>query len=221
MKLLFCVLPLLVGCSTLPKQVSSDYLAKMQDRETIEASLLDEQGNLGEEEISRLLNSKIEIPREFHLAVVFLSDSTFFETKYLSPQLERFFDRKEWGGRVQAISPVPQSLLGKSSDLKSLRRAAALLQADMLLVIKPVTRTDWRFSFFRSRAKAISSVEVMLVDTRTSVVPFTVLSSAAIEQSEQEEDFNHSELIERAKLESEYKALEGIPKIVRKFLDSV
>lgn len=221
MRVFFFVLPLLLGCSTLPKQVSSDYLAKMQDRETIGESLLDEKGNLGEQEISRLLNSKIEIPRDLHLAVVFLSDSNFFETKYLSPRMERFFDRKEWGGRVQAISPVPQSLLGKSSDLRSLRRAAALLQADMLLVIKPVTRSDWRFSFFRSRAKAFSSVEVMLVDTRTSVVPFTVLSSGAIEQSEQEEDFSHSELIERAKLESEYKALEGIPRIIREYLESV
>jgi len=64
-------------------------------------------------------------------------------------------------------------------------------------------------------------VEVMLVDTRTSVVPFTVLSSGAIEQSEQEEDFSHSELIERAKLESEYKALEGIPRIIREYLESV
>ncbi len=221
MKIFFCVLPLLVGCSTLPKQVSSEYLAKMENRETMVGSLLDEQGNLGEKEISKLLSAKIEIPREFHLAVVFLSDSTFFETKYLSPQMERFFDRKEWGDRVQAISPVPQSLLGNSSDLKSLRRAAALLQADMLLVIKPVTRADWRFSFFRSRAKSISSVEVMLVDTRTSVVPFTVLSSGTIERSEKEEDFNHSEVIERAKLESEYKALEKIPKIIREFLESV
>jgi hypothetical protein len=120
---------------------------------------------------------------------------------------------------VQSIIPVPQVMIAKPATLTSLRQAAVLLQADALLIVKPISYSDWRFQWFEAdTAKGITSLEVLLLDTRTGVVPYTAVVTETAEISQIGSDYSQMELLSRAKKSSETKALSQVAPAVQKFL---
>jgi hypothetical protein len=208
------------GCSAVQKNVSSEYLADYRSKESLGSSLLDKDGNLGEPEIQKLLQSKVEFPKKIHIAIALISESSSFRPQVVSRELEDLYKIESWGSRVVAVTPLPQLLLGEKISLKSLRQSAALLQADALVVIKPISRADWRFQFFSAtEAKATSFTEILLLDTRTSVVPFTSLISESVEIEEGGDDFSKGELLERARMKSEALAQKKIPEQIATYLE--
>ncbi len=210
------LLLIFTGCSTLQKNTSPDYLAEYKNREPLAASLLDSEGKMDEGGIQKLLQSKIQLPQKMHLAILFFSENN--QQRILSPRSESFFQLDSWGSQIQAISPMPQLLIGEKANLFTLRRAAALLQADLLLVMRPTTQTDWRTFLFRAEAKAVSAVEVLLLDVRTSVVLFSAISTGSVQLDKEADDYSYREMLERAKAEGEFQAQEKVPELVRTFL---
>ncbi len=134
---------------------------------------------------------------------------------------EKFYEKSLWGGRVQAIVPMPQVMVAKPLTLFSLRHSAVLLQADALLIIKPVYFSNWKYKWFEENvAKGTTSVEILLMDTRTNVVPFTSVITESTEIIKSPNDYDQYELMNRAKKLSESKALLQIPKAIGQFINS-
>lgn len=176
---------------------------------------------LSEAAVQKILSSKVSLPKSINLAIVRLSDSNDgLEFQTIDKEIsDNFYNKSAWGGRVQSIIPVPQVMVARPVTLTSLRQAAVLLQADALLIIKPTSYSDWRFEFFnKDTAKSVTSLEVLLLDTRTSVVPFTSLVSETTELKAEGSDYSKQELMARAQKASESKALMNIPQEVQKFI---
>jgi hypothetical protein len=110
-------------------------------------------------------------------------------------------------------------MLAKPVTLSSLRQAAVLLQADALIIVKPASYGDWKYQWFEeNKAKGITSLEVVLLDTRTSVVPYTSLVTETVEILKEKSDYSDDELMIRAKKASEKKALLQVGPSVQKFI---
>lgn len=110
-------------------------------------------------------------------------------------------------------------MLAKPVTLTSLRQAAVLLQADALLIVKPMSYGDYKFQIFDdNKAKGVTSLEVLLLDTRTSVVPFTSVITETAELTKAKADYSDHELMARAKMASEAKALLQVAPAVQKFI---
>jgi hypothetical protein len=118
------------------------------------------------------------------------------------------------------VIPVPQVMIAKPVTLTGLRQAAVLLQADALLIIKPISYGDWKYQWFENeKAKGITSLEVLLLDTRTSVVPYTSVITETAELTKEKSDYSNYELMTRAKKASETKALLQVAPAVQKFIN--
>jgi hypothetical protein len=219
MKKMLLLILMFSGCSTVQKNTSADYLAAYQQKEALSSSLLDNEGKIDEEGIQKILQSKVKLPQKIHMAILFFSENN--QQGFLSPRSEKLFQLESWGPQIQAISPLPQLLIGERANLLTLRRAAALLQADVLLVMRPITQTDSRNFLFRAEAKAVSTVEVLLLDVRSSVVLFSAISTGTVQLERAEDDYSHREMLERTKAEGEFQAQERVPDLVKAYLASL
>lgn len=214
----------LTGCATAQKDYAYMAQADYQSRPALQEALINPSAPLNEASVQKILASKVSLPARLNLAVVRLSESNEglnFQT--ISPEVaEKLYETSQWGERVKSITPMPQMMVAKPATLTSLREAAVLLQADALLVIRPMSYGDWKFRWFKDdQAKATTSLEMLLLDTRTSVVPYTAVVSESAELEGQQADYNNYELVARAKKASETKALLRVAPAVAKFLKSI
>lgn len=213
---------LLAGCASMHKEISQSGEEEYRSRPQLHAALATE--SLDEHTIQKILSSKVMLPKKVSLAIVRLSEyggelNAITVDKDVASGLYR---REIWGDRVQSVTPVPTVLLASPVTLKSLRQAAVLLQADALLIIKPVSSGTWKEQWFEANlAKSKTSLEVLLLDTRTSVVPFTAIVSETAEIKKGDEDYNNFDLLSRARQESEKKALLQVAPQVTEYISRV
>lgn len=212
----------LVGCASVQKDYDHMAAPDYQKRQQLHQSLISASEPLSETAVQKILSSKVVLPKAINLAIVRLSDSSSeLDFQTIDQEIaDKFYNKANWGGRVQSITPVPQVMLAKPVTITTLRQAAVLLQADALLIIKPVSYGDSKFQWFeKDKAKGITSLEVLLLDTRTSVVPFTqVVTETAEIAKDKDNDYSNYELISRAKKASEAKALLQVPSAIQKFI---
>lgn len=211
----------LTGCAS--KQKDYDYMAgaEYQNKPKLRQSLVNGNEPLSEAAVQKILSSKVALPKSISLAIVRLADSSDgLDFQTVDQEIaNKFYGKENWGPRIRSIIPVPQVMLAKPVTLNSLRIAAVLLQADALLIIKPMSMGDWRFEWFeKDKAKGTTSLEVLLLDTRTSVVPYTSVITETAEVTKVSEDYSNYELMNRAKKSSESKALLQVPSAVQKFI---
>lgn len=212
-----------MGCSSIRKKY--DYMSEpdYQKKTKLTQSILSGSEVLSESDIQKILISKVSFPKKISLAVVRLFDSEEgmdFQT-INNEIVDQFYNKALWGVRVNTVISMPQVMVSKPVTLSSLRQAAVLLQADALVIIKPASFSDWKFQWFEeNKAKGITSLEVLLLDTRTRVVPYTSLITETIEISKDKSDYNENELIARAKKASESKALLQVAPAISKFIST-
>jgi len=211
----------LAGCAS--KQKDYDYMAndEYRNKPQLRQSLVNSNEPLSEAAVQKILSSKVALPTSINLAIVRLADSADgLDFQTVDQEVaEKFYGKENWGPRVRSVIPVPQVMLAKPVTLNGLRQAAALLQADALLIIKPMSVSDWRLGWFeQDKAKGVTSLEVLLLDTRTSVVPYTSVITEMAEISKDKADYSNYELMNRAKKASENKALLQVAPAVQKFI---
>ena len=216
------LLMVLVGCAH--KEKDYDYMSSStyQQKPQLRQSLVSATEPLNESAVQKILSSKVVFPKNMTLAIVRLSDSTEgLDFQVIDKEIaEKFYSKTNWGSRIQAIVPVPQVMISTPVTLSGLRQTAVLLQADALLIIKPVSYSDWKFQWLieDDKAKGTTSLEVLLLDTRTSVVPYTSLVTETVEVTREKTDYSNYELMSRAKKVSEAKALLQVAPAVQKFM---
>jgi hypothetical protein len=191
-----------------------------QSKPGLSESLMNDDEQYSEASIQEVLNRKIVMPKKITLAVLKLNASgSGGDFQILDQEIaDQFYKLTNWGKRVQSIVPIPQVMLSSQVNLKSIRQSAVRLQADAVVIIKPMSYGDWKFDFLDKKAKGITTLEVLVLDTRTGLIPYTSLVSESAEILKAEEDFGTSEFVSRAKKTSEKRALLKVAPQVEKFL---
>lgn len=175
---------------------------------------------MNEANFAKVLESKFVLPKNIVLAVVRLNESNSGFQSIDQELANKFYQSSKWGSRMKAV--VPALLLPSPITLQGLRRSAATLQADMVLVLSSNMRVDWKYRFLKSdMAKAFTSLDMLLLDTRTGIVPFTLQASESVQLPEKEEDFNNFEWMERTKFEAEKKCLQKVALETSKFFNAL
>lgn len=91
--------------------------------------------------------------------------------------------------------------------MENMRDVAALMQADLIMIIKSRSQTESKFQMFdKDEVKTITTIETMIVDVKTGVIPYTDVTSESFHQK-QNKDFSYEELYLMATLKSEDKAM--------------
>jgi len=117
-------------------------------------------------------------------------------------QLERDVVRVlETSPRVYDAAFLPSVLTPERRSVGHLREAAARFQADLMLVYRHFCRSFQKYRVFRdNRARAFCGVEAVLIDTRTGIVPLSVVASRTFDVEESADDLNFRETVLKAQL---------------------
>jgi hypothetical protein len=198
-----------------------------QDREGLAVSVLKpEQALIPEEGIQRLLRSKIEIPARAKLAVHAFPHRSVELGHWSRPEilesrrdaLSALEGPLSETRRFSEITHVPRMLLPEDPSLTRLREAAALLQADLLLVY--ATRSERSTSvylFVPNEVKVATSLEIFLMDVRTGVVPYAEAFEVVRTVAQTKDDDRVAETQRRAEREGIVETLKEAAESLRAF----
>ena len=224
---------LLMTACTPPRPVSYAAPAfQANESETITQSLFQSKDRtLTEEAIQTLLDGKIVLPKEIRIALLNYSSSRqsryynsyWNNEEYLKLQqsyIDKISTNLGTSDRVSKLMLMPRLLANQQSNIVQLREATVRLQADMLLIFSIQSDLYYKYKVFKKdQAKAFATVEVLLMDIRTGMVPYSNVLTREKLILKEKEDFNLEEMRKRAEQEAILMALDDISKGVVEYFN--
>ena len=189
---------------------------------------------ISEEDIQRLLNGKLNIPDTVRIAIFDYSASSrsnYYSNYYLPWNDEErlktqqgYIDTLRSGiarsRKVKKIVLMPSVMANANSSITNLRETAVRLQADYLMIYVIKSDIFYKYKAFNpDEAKAFATCEVLLMDTRTGLVPYTAIVTKDRLLTKTAADLNVQELRKRAERESIVMTLAEIGSGVAGFFD--
>ena len=193
-----------------------------QKQETITQSLFNaKESTISEEDIQRLLDGKIKIPKKARIAVLNLNATLnhYHRYYYQNDEEEMKLQRQNFEllkekllttDRADKVFLMPNMLINKTPTLTQLREAAVRMQADMLLIFHLRSDLYYKYKMLKkNEVKAFASCEALLMDIRTGVIPFSNVKTEDVLIKKVEDDFNNDETRQRAISDATKKTLNG------------
>lgn len=234
-----CCIGVLYSCSSVKHGSSASYMRskEYQNRNELSQSLFGSKSQLiSEKDIQKVLKSKVVLSRRIRLGVIKLESKSSYTMDWhwqspaslmnnkafiLNEKLKNdFFGKLKKSGRVSDITILPSMMIPRPMTIPALRETAVRLQVDLLLVLRSENLADYEYMPFwiKDKAKTLSTVEAILLDTKTGVIPFTSIATDSALLREKSKDLNRFQLIKRSSEEAETKALISIAEVLAKFI---
>lgn len=167
---------------------------------------------ISQEAVETILKSKIVIPDSSKLAILRFPDNGSSSNRiygygywrseeYLTLQQNYIDTLKHFLSTSESIGEsilLPSLLTPNSPSIPILREAAVRLQAPLLLVFRVNSDLYENYRVFKSNDyKAFSTVEMVLLDVRTGVIPFTSITTNDFKTRKNSQDLNEDETRKR------------------------
>jgi hypothetical protein len=180
------------------------------DPDPIKQSLFDSRDRtISEENIQKLLAGKLELPDTVRIALYQYTKAPLNRYYYGYATDEDFLKNQQSfvdtlvsmiskSKRVRKIVLIPNLMISSTPNITSMRETAVRLQADLLLVFAITSDLYYKFRVFnKDEAKAFATTECMLMDIRTSMVPFSSIVTRDAYSKKINKDENTDELRKR------------------------
>jgi len=180
---------------------------------------------LSDDEIMRILAHRLLLPKQSKIGILSLGRSYW---SGWSDELART------GSEVQSTlvaklkscssvfdaSYLPNLLIPEKRTVGHFREAAARYQVDLLLIYQASCSTYEKYRFLSpDKLKSYCTVEAVLLDTRTGIVPFTATASRDFVAEKSDADLNLMETMRRVELNALRETLGEIGDKVVAFLE--
>lgn len=194
-----------------------------------------DQAVLSDEAVAKILSSKLELPAKAKLALMKFSNEGFGvryygsyywrDEQYLKlqqAQVDTLTGALLASDQVVEATPLPSLMIPKEMSIPVLREAAVRMQADLLLVYRVSSDTYSQYRLFKKdQVKSYSTCEVVLLDVRTGLIPFTRVISRERLDLKQPSDLDLTETMRRAEQEATIEALKAAANDMVEFIKSV
>ena len=166
----------------------------------------DRSSNISEENIQKVLDGSYRLPSTLRIAIVRLEGSRqqrYFwnDELYLKTQqsyLDSFTARLRSSPRVTTIATIPDLMISKSPSFTNIREAAVRMQCDMVLVYSITGDLYSRYKAFSSPdIKAFATTQLILMDVRTGLIPFSATVTRDFFSKKTKEDLDFSQARDR------------------------
>jgi hypothetical protein len=208
-----------------------EYAAK----EPIATSLFpSDQAVMGDDAVARILSSKLELPAKAKVALMKFPDvegSRYYgryywrDEEYLKlqqSQVDTLTQALQASDQIAEVTPLPSLMTPSRVSIPVLREAAVRMQADLLLVFRVGSDTYSQYrAFAKDKVKAYSTCELVLLDVRTGLVPFTRVVSRERLELKQPTDLDLSETMRRAEQTSAAETLKAAAEDLVAFVKTV
>lgn len=219
------------GCTTIPSYPSravnsgmTPSFANTPDADRVSLFSTDTDV-LSDQEIARILAYEYEPPEELRVGILAIDESRWrawsSELETTTAQVQSDFVRKlKRSGSIKEASYLPGLLVPSERTVGHFREAAARYQADMLVIYQPSCRTYAKYRIFSpNTSRSYCTVEAVLLDTRTGIVPLAVTESREFTAETTESEISFQETLRRAELGAVGDALTDIAAAVTGFLE--
>ena len=223
------VMILMTSCAGIATQGRPDsYYGAQQGDQTNEPLFGTGANTLAESDIKRILNYRITLPSENRIAILKLANENYWRSysndfAELTDKIATdFVGQLRLSPRVYDASYLPSMLVPEQRTVPFLREAAARYQADLLLAYRTDCQTYRKYRVvYASETKAYCSVEAVLLDVRSGIVPFTMISTNEFHAIKEKGDTNFNETIRKAEMVAVTESLTEIAGELNVFLQTV
>ena len=196
-------------------------------REPVAQSLFkDDQAVLSNEDLNKILAARVAVPDKAKLAVVRFGRLPYWwgwseDFVRVNEKIDAdFLGRLRTSRKLKEVAYLPSLVTPNAMTLPYLRQAAARCQADLLLVYRTSTRTYAKQRWFAAdRTKAYCTVEAVLLDTRTGLLPFSTVANEFYSAARSKMDAEFAETIAKAEQQAIGRAWVRVADEAVRFLD--
>lgn len=208
-------------------QVVTGYGVETQTEDITQSLFSDKDATISEENIQRILNGKYTLPQKIRVAIVNLENvqyrrSYWNNEDYLSSRekyLNIITDNLKKHPRIESVSLIPQIMLPDYPTFSSIREGAVRMQADVVLIYSISGGIYSKYKLFKANEyKSFATAQMLMMDVRTGLVPFTRVISKDSQANKEKSDFNEDEALRRVQESSVLLTLEEICGDINVFL---
>lgn len=197
-----------------------------RDAPLAESLFKEDQAVLSNEDLHKILSAKVVLPDRSKLAVVRFGRLPYWwgwseDFVRVNEQIDdTFLGTLRTSGKLRDVAYLPSLVTPHSMTLPYLRQAAARCQADLLLVYRTSTRTYTKQRWFAAeRTKAYCTVEAVVLDTRTGLIPFSTVVNEYFAAAKKKGEMNFSETVAKAEQKAIGEAWRRLARETVAFLD--
>ncbi|MGF1636291.1 MAG: hypothetical protein ACFCUU_04405 [Cyclobacteriaceae bacterium] len=222
---------ILASC-TATKQVNSvsDY-SYVNSNPPITRSLFDDNtSTISEENIQNVLDGSYTLPDMLRVAFIKLESSQTQQKYYWADEqflkaeqkyLDMFSKTFKSSTRVKSISTIPDILISKNPNFTNIREAAVRTQSDIAVIYTINSDLYSQYKLFsKTNIKAFATTQLIILDIRTGLVPFTSIVTKEFEDRKSDSDINELAATNRIKNEAVLLTIEEIGSQIAKFLEN-
>lgn len=162
------------------------YARQAERREPITESLFSEKDRtLSEENIQKLLDGKLNLPDTLRIALFrygmtnrYYAKMSGFQDEISVKSYQSYIDTLvsslKDNRRVKNVHPIPSLMLSSNPTITQLRETSVRLLSDLLIVYSNTSDIYYKWKMFKKdEAKAFATTEVLIMDIRTGLIPFS------------------------------------------------
>lgn len=227
--LVFLLITILSGCSSVYTTPRPDSYYPQSARNSANTSLFSSRSSsLVNAQLEELLNYRLDLPAQNRIAILKLTGNPSWHGysqsfNQINQAISSSFIKELKGSPiVYDASFLPSLLIPKERTLATLRESAARYQADLLLAYGTSCRSFEKHRFIDpDETKAYCSVEIVVLDVRTGIIPFTHVATNQFKAKKELGDINFRETIKKAELTAISNSLNESAKQLVAFLDTL
>lgn len=223
MKFLLPLLLITVSCASNKPKNAFVETEEYQNRQSLTQSYYKEgETKLSENQIRDLLTKKQELPSNLKIAVARIGHESKLTSLlnmtsrrnlglHITGENENMFTKLQGKDkRIKTMAVIPLNLMPANPDIRNLRDVAALMQANLLLILDTNSRTDSKFHIHKkNEVKATATIEAIIIDVLSGVITYTSVATNSA-QIKEEKVFNKEELYQKVTFMAEDNALKEI-----------
>lgn len=196
----------------------------------ITQSLFDDKSStISEENIKKILDGSYSLPENLRVSLVKLESTPnrriyWNDEEYLKSQqeyLDLFTSKFKQSDRVQSVLKIPDLLISESPTFTNIREAAVRTQSDIVVIYSIDNDLYSKYKLFsKADIKAFATTQLIILDVRTGLIPFSTIVTREYQSKRQENELNDNEAANRIKNEAVLLTITEIGERINAFLQN-
>ena len=197
----------------------------------ITKSLFDDKNStISEENIQNILDGSYSLPNNLRVSIVKLqstqnqrryywSDETYLKSQ--QAYLDLFSNIFKQSNRINTVSVIPDLLVSSNPTFTSIRESAVRMQSDIVVIYSITSDIYSKYKLFsKSDIKAFATTQLIVLDVRTGLIPFSTIVTKDFQSKKQDSEVNENEAVNRIKDKAVLLTIEEIGKKLKNFLEN-
>lgn len=134
--------------------------------------------------------------------------------------LDLFSEKFKTSPRVKSITAIPDLLISQNPTFTTIREAAVRTQSDIVVIYSITGDIYSQYKLFsKTDIKAFATTQLIILDVRTGLIPFTTIVTKDFKDKRNASDLNDNEALNRIKSQAVILTIDEIGKQITGFLN--